>query len=265
MRDTEIGRVVRALRHRLGWRRIDVARRAGMSQRQVSRLEAGLLEGLTLRSMRAIGRAVGLDLAMIGRWRGGELDRLLDADHAALQASMHELLRRVGWLVAVEVTFSEHGERGSIDLLAFHPPTGILLVIEIKTMIADIQGLLRPLDAKVRLAGGIARRLCWEARLIVPCLVIAEGTTNRRRLAEHAPLFARFSLRGGHARRWLAAPHTAGARPMILLRSHPASPGRSGRRAGRQRVRLRHASASVNAPTRPGASVANSTLQPPGG
>lgn len=245
---------MRALRHRRGWRQRDLAGRTGVSQRQVARIEAGELEQLSFRAIRRISQAVGLDVSILGRWRGGDLDRLLDADHAALQASVKSLLERAGWIAAAEVTFNERGERGSIDLLAFHSATGALVVVEIKTVIADVQGLLRPLDIKVRLAAVIARRIGWNARIVVPCLVVAEGTTTRRRLDDHAPLFARFVRRGHEARRWLRAPGSEVARPMLLLQKLPPSRGTSVRRAGRQRVRVSGAAASVGSGSEPGKS-----------
>ena len=62
------------------------------------------------------------------------------------------LLEAEGWLTAAEVTYSGYGERGSIDLLAFHPATRTLLVVEVKTEIASVEETLRRHDAKVRLA-----------------------------------------------------------------------------------------------------------------
>jgi hypothetical protein len=62
-------------------------------------------------------------------WRGGDLDRLLDARHARVVGIMVALLRRLGWQVEVEVTYSSFGERGSIDILAWWPPGRIALVV----------------------------------------------------------------------------------------------------------------------------------------
>lgn len=53
-------------------------------------------------------------------------------------------LQSHGWLPRVEATYSRFGERGSIDVLAFHAATRTLLVVEIKTVIADAQGLALP-------------------------------------------------------------------------------------------------------------------------
>src|SRR5687768_11921817 len=150
--DRSLGKVLRAVRLRLGWRQVDLARRAGVSRRAISKLEREGPAGFAVHTLRRICEPLDVDLHVYGRWRGGELDRLLDAGHAALQSTFKELLEIAGWIVRAEVTFSRFGERGSIDLLAFHLASGTLLVIEIKTMIADVQGLLRPIDMKVRLA-----------------------------------------------------------------------------------------------------------------
>lgn len=192
--------------------------------------------GFTLRTVERICVALDIDLRITGRWRGGELDRLLDAGHAALQDHVKRLLEQVGWLVRVEVTFSRYGERGSIDLLAFHPPSGILLVVEIKTVIADVQSLLRPLDIKARLAHTAAATFGWRPRAVVPCLVIAEESTSRRRVARHSALFGRFTLRGLAARSWLRAP-TVGPEGVLVFAAASPRTGKDARKAGRQRVR----------------------------
>ena len=177
-----------------------------------------------------------VDLQVYGRWRGGELDRLLDAGHAALQDAFKRRLEAGGWIVRVEVTFSRYGERGSIDLIAFDPRTRVVLIVEIKTVIADVQGLLRPIDAKVRLGRGIARELGWDPLSVVPGLVVAEDSTPRRRIAAHAALFIRFALRGWAARRWLASPDGTTAGLHVFVRSSYGTRG-AGNRPGRQRVR----------------------------
>ena len=61
---------------------------------------------------------------------------MLAARHAALaEAVVADLVAR-GWAVRPEVTFSSWGERGSIDLLAYHPALR-LLVIDLKTELVD--------------------------------------------------------------------------------------------------------------------------------
>jgi len=204
--------------------------------------------GFTVRTLTKICDPLGIGLRIDAWWRSGELDRLFDAGHAALQAHTKQLLERWGWVVQVEVTFARYGERGSVDLLAFHPLLRILLVIEIKTEIVDVQGLLRPLDTKVRLAHDLARRFNWRPATVVPCLVVWDASTARRRVAQHATLFDRFELRGRAAKSWMRRP--SGTPRGLLVFTIPSG-GTVGatRRPGRLRVRRR--SAVVSSPAAP--------------
>lgn len=251
--DRSLGKVVRAVRHRLGWRQVDLARRAGVSRRLISKLERQGPAGFTVRTLRKICEPLNIDVHVYGRWRGGELDRLLDAGHAALQAAFTSLLQATGWEFRIEATFSRYGERGSIDILAFHPASRTLLVVEIKTMIADVQGLLRPIDVKVRLAREVAQEYGWNPRTVVACLVVSDETTARRRVATHDVLFSRFSLRGWAARRWLRTVEGTPSGVLLFLNPPNGSPGAVSR-AGRQRVRRSHAD-SRSAATHPTAST----------
>jgi hypothetical protein len=134
------------------------------------------------------------------------------------------------------VTYSEFGEPGSIDELAFRADPGILLVTELKTGIFDAQRTVAKLDEKARLAAGIARRVGWRARRVVPCLVLADTRTNRRRVERHPNLFGRFRCRGRGARAWLRSPLTT-VEGLLLFVPLTDMRGTHGRRAGRQRVR----------------------------
>lgn len=253
MRPHEVGASARALRHRSRLRQSDVAARARVSQSMVSRVERGAWDEIQWASITRVCEAAGLRVVVEGRWRGGELARLLDQDHAALTAAARRRLDSAGWQTDVEVTFSRFGERGSIDILAFHSLARVLLVVEVKSVIADIQGLLQPIDAKARLAPGIGRDRGWTARAVVPCLVVADSTTTRRRVAANGPLFSRFAVRGRSALRWLRAP-VGTPTGLLLLTDPPSIRGGNVRRAGRQRVRQRAANLSVD-PGPPDATV----------
>ncbi len=246
MDELRIGRAIRALRLRRGWRQRDLAAASGVSQQLISMIERGHSAALSVTALRRVATSLEMRLTLRAEWRGGELDRLLDADHAALQAAGKRWLGRWGWQVEAEVTFSRYGERGSVDLLAFHPPTSALLVVEVKTVVADLQSLLRGLDAKARLGGAIARQRGWAPRRVVPCLLLAEGATNRRRVAASAPLLSRFTLRAGAARAWLRHPSLADG--LLIFLTPPPTHRGGGRRAGRQRMRLPRLPLSVKRP-----------------
>ncbi|HEU4571923.1 MAG TPA: helix-turn-helix transcriptional regulator, partial [Candidatus Limnocylindrales bacterium] len=146
-----LGSDLRLLRVRRRWRQEDLAARAGCSQAQISRVERGLISSVPIGKLDAIAAALGARFVGTVLWQGERLDRLRDERHAALVDAIVRLLQADGWLVAPEVSFAVFGERGSIDVLAFHPGTRILLVIEVKTAFGDVQATLGTLDRKERL------------------------------------------------------------------------------------------------------------------
>ncbi len=64
-------------------------------------------------------------------------------------------LRRYGWETAVEFTFNHFGERGSVDVLAFHAAARVLLIVEVKSRLTDLQAFLASFGRKVRLVPGL--------------------------------------------------------------------------------------------------------------
>lgn len=247
MDDQRIGRIVRALRRRLGWRQSDVARRAGCSQMTVSEAERGHLPSVPI--LRRILAALDASLVLDVRWRAGALDRLLDEAHASLVNAVTQLLATAGWEIRIEVTYNDFGDRGSIDILAFMPSLGILLVIEIKTDLAAVEGTFRKLDEKVRIAPEVARkRFGWDVRRVGWLLVLPESSTLRRRVERHARLFERaFPARGNAVRTWLRRPTGAIAGLWFLSANAQGSVIR--RRGGPTRVR----SATAQPPKAPAA------------
>lgn len=208
MDDQRVGRIVRFLRVRRRWRQVDLARLAHCSQNVISLVERGHLDRLALKTLRRILAALDAGVVLEVRWRGAALDRLLDEGHAILIAAVADHLRRLGWLVEIELTYSEYGERGSYDILAFMPTLGILLVIEVKTELASAELTLRKLDEKTRLAAKIASdRFGWRATSVSRFLVLPEITTERRRVARHSAIFERaLPSRNLEIRRWLEKP-----------------------------------------------------------
>ena len=241
MDDAAIGRVYRAVRIRKRLRQVDVALAAKTSQDTVSRLERGAVGGMTVAQIRAIGEAIGITLDLVPRWRGGELDRLLGARHSALHEAVATRFATLpGWSAVPEVTFSIYGERGAIDVLAWHEPTRTLLVIELKTEIVDVQELIGTLDRKRRLAPKIAKERGWRPAVVGTWVIFAEARTNRRRFATHRAVLRAALRADGHAMRlWLAEP----SGPIAALSFWPSTDGLggTGRLAPVRRVRIARA------------------------
>jgi transcriptional regulator with XRE-family HTH domain len=209
MDDQRFGSVLRSVRIKRGWRQRDVAERAKVSAATVSRMERGHLGTFSLKSIRAVAAALDVRLDLQARWRSGDLDRLLNAKHSAL----HEQVARYfggqlpKWVFEPEVSFAVFGERGVIDILAWHAGRRSLLVIELKTDIVDVNDLVGGVDRKRRLARTVAIERGWKADTISVWVVVAAGRTNRARIAAHgAMLRAAFPADGRQIRRWLAEP-----------------------------------------------------------
>lgn len=208
MDDVKLGRVIRALRRRRGWRQCDLAARAGCSQTAISFIERGHVDRLSVRRMRGVAAALDARFEGVLSWRGCELDRLLDARHASLVETAADRYRRLGWDVHVEVTYSRYGERGAIDLLAVRPNLRAAAVNEIKSEIGALEELNRRLDQKVRLAGEICHeRFGWRPTAVARVLVVPDDRTIRRIIAAHRRTFAAtYWANALEFRGWLANP-----------------------------------------------------------
>lgn len=218
--------------------------RVGVTQDVVSRIERGLLKGISLGRLRSVLAVFGAELVVFVRWRGGDLDRVLDERHASMVEVMVVRTQRAGWIVQPEVSYSTFGERGSIDLLAWRADVGVLLVVEVKTELGSIEETLRKHDAKARLAAEVARqRFDWRPLRVLRLLVLPEHRTARRRVDDHAGTFDRvYPMRGIELRRWLADPSKPGdeeGRPAwggLLFLPDNDEVGRKQRHAPRRRI-----------------------------
>jgi transcriptional regulator with XRE-family HTH domain len=237
MDDRTVGFVLRALRRRRGWRQSDLAARARVSQSTVSRVERGWLQDLTIRTLRLIFGALEAGAQVTPRWRGAELERLIDEDHSIVVDELVRRLERLGWSVEIEVTYAEFGERGSIDVLGLRPEVRAIVVVEVKTDLVSSEAVGRKLDEKARLAPGIvARRDGWTPTSVGRVLVMP-GTMRLRRLVERHPVIDRMLPAGSVAlRQWLRQPAGAVAGVWFLSDIAPRTPG-DGRRLAPRRIR----------------------------
>jgi transcriptional regulator with XRE-family HTH domain len=229
MDDVRAGRTIRAMRLRLGWTQRYLGQRSEVSQQEISVLERGHLDRTPLRVVRAVVRALDGSAEIDIRWRGGALGRLLDSRHAALTGLAANLIADAGWEVAPEITYSEFGERGSIDLAAWHASARTLLVVEIKSELTSLEATLRKHDEKVRLAPTVvAARFAWHPSAVARLLVLPDVRTAHRRVALAGPVLDRaYPIRGWTMRRWLRVPAGRGDGLIYL----PGTTGRGGRRA----------------------------------
>ena len=232
------GRHFRALRIRKDLRQADVGAIAKMSRALVSKIDRGLIDDVALGTLVRAAAALGARVDIRLRWNGEQLDRLLDEAHAHLVDLVVLALRSSGWEVAVEVSFSIWGERGSIDIFAFHRLTGIVLVVEVKSVVPDSQATLHALDRKVRHAAQLAAERGWDCRGVARLLVVGASATSRRRIASlGATYHAAFPVQGRDVRRWLRTP----GQPIsgLLFVAYDTRGSANNGSAARERVRRR--------------------------
>ena len=198
---------IRALRRKRAWTQAQLAAMAQASRTAVWRIERGHADRVAVHVLVDVAAALGARIDLRLLWQGEGLDRLLDSSHADLIERMLGLLTASDWLVATEVSFNVRGERGSIDILAFHPATGSLLVIEIKSVVPDMQAMLGGIDRKGRLAREIARERGWRVIDVTRILVLPDDRTARRRVDRHGATFrTALPARTAEVRRWLRRP-----------------------------------------------------------
>jgi transcriptional regulator with XRE-family HTH domain len=232
------GAAFRAVRIRRGWRQVDVATQAGVSRSVVSAVERGHLEQVSIGTLLIVARALEIQVSISTRWRGGDLDRLIAGRHGRLHESVARWFGSAlpGWVLAPEVSFSIYGERGVIDILAWHPGLRALLVIELKTDVVDVNDLMASMDRRRRLARSIARDRGWDPLTVSTWVIVAGGRTNRARLAAHRTVLRNaFPVDGRAMAGWLRRPDHVVNALSLWERRHGDADG--GDLAARHRVR----------------------------
>jgi transcriptional regulator with XRE-family HTH domain len=248
MESSRFGRGVRAIRIRAGRTQEDVARRSGVRRAAIAAIERGALGGVRVEQIVAVALELAADVDIVLRWNGTELDRLVNAGHSAMHELVARVLTETGWEIVPECSFSIWGERGVIDVVAWHAATRTLLIVELKTEIADVQRLIGTVDRYRRLAPEIAKDRGWDPLAIGVWVAVADSRTNRRRLAAHTTVLrAAFPTDGRTVAGWLRSP-SGGLRALSFLTDVRVT-NRTAARSSRRRVRP--ASGRVGTPDRP--------------
>lgn len=210
----------------------------------ISRIERGHLERVQLGTILAVARALDVQVTLSARSRGADLDRLVSGRHSGLHESVARWFadELPDWTLDPEVSFSIFGERGVIDILAWHPGHRALVIIELKTDIVDVNELIGQMDRRRRLAREIVEARGWEPLTVSTWVIVANGRTNRARLAAHRELLRNaFPVDGRSMPGWLHRPDRAVAALSLWERVEAGTA--SGGYAARHRVSGRAAAA----------------------
>lgn len=196
-----IGRELRVARILAGQTQKQVAAVLRKSTSHVSRVEHGLIRGLTMAQLHRHAAVVGLKpyvnlYPLIARPLDAAQLQLFERFHARIAAS---------WKVTLEAPMPIRGDLRAADAVLTIP--GCRCVVEIITRLADFQAQLRSARRKVRDLGA--------DRLI---LVVAATPTNRRAVRDSGRAVEEaFPVRTKEALRSLAAGTDPGGDALILL------------------------------------------------
>lgn len=209
--DERLARALRELRRRAGQTQEEAALAAHVSPRIFRRVERRGAAGSPIDTVRAVFEPYEARVRVSVWWHGAELDRLLDEAHAALVERVTRIVSMRGWLTAPETTYSEYGERGSIDVFGMEPKTLSCLVAEIKSTFGSMEETNRQLDVKTRLAPKLClARFGQHPTSVSRLLILPNDSTVRRVAARHsATLGAIYPARAREIRAWLRQPEGA--------------------------------------------------------
>lgn len=184
-----VAETVRTARLNANWTQRELSRRSRVSQAHISRIEQGQVVDLRVAVLDRLFEVLG-----VRYWLGTELPHVArpqsDFVHARCSAYVSRRLAASGWLVEREVEIGGDRSRGWIDILAFHPASGMLLVIEVKTEVQDLGAIERSLSWYRREAHRAARRLGWHTKSIGSALVILQSRVNDDRAVASGEAFA---------------------------------------------------------------------------
>ncbi len=141
-------------------------------------------------------------------WRGAAADRLFDERHASIVERGASMISRYAWATPAEVTFSEYGERGSIDTFALRRDLAAVALSEVKSAFGSLEELNRSLDVKARLAPKLCRdRFGWTPLHVGRLLIVPGVSSARRIVAAHRNTMDQiYPARGREIRAWLRRP-----------------------------------------------------------
>ena len=139
---------------------------------------------------------------------------MVDMDAVRLGLSIRAMRRRRGWTqreLGRRVVFSASEisriERGGAGRVSLRRPRGALLVVEVKSVVPDVQATRGGLDRKARLAPAVAEGRGWPVGNVGRVLVLPDNRTARRRVDQFRGTFDRaLPSRTAAVKRWFRDP-----------------------------------------------------------
>lgn len=196
----------------------DLADAVGVSRSHIAAIEGGRANP-TIAVVDRVGAVFGVDLGLRAQEPlliGGGHTR--DGLHAWCSGYGGRRLRGAGLLTAREVEIREGRALGWIDLLAFDPRTGLLLIIEVKTALDDIGRLERQLGWYERMAMRTDVVAAWKPTHVRTwCLVLATAVADEQISAHRDVLRPAFPVRAASMQSMLVGGPAVAGRGIAMI------------------------------------------------
>lgn len=167
----------------------------GVSRPYIAAIESGRANP-SLELVARVAERLGIELDLAARQPWVIARPQHDLVHARCSGYIHRRLRSAGWEVRREVEVVHGRSHGWIDLLAFDPRTGTLLIVEVKTRVDDLGAIERQFSWYERSARGLARDLGWLPDRLAGWLVaLASDEVDKAIRANADALAAAFPMR----------------------------------------------------------------------
>ncbi len=180
----------RSTRIRLRLTQGDLSDRVGISRSFLTKIELGRANP-SIALVERIADALGLEIDLIARVPTVIGGHQKDLVHARCSAYVDRRLRIAGWQTSREVEIVHQRSHGWIDILAFDPATGMLIVIEIKTRLDDLGAIERQIGWYERSAFGVAREIGWTPRRVTGWLLVLASDEVERSIRSNRELLSR--------------------------------------------------------------------------
>ncbi len=230
----QIGADLRAARMERRFSLRALSARCGVSKSHIANLETGrraaspeLLDRITLALDAEAVFRVRRSVVLGAREAGSSAHASHDLAHARCVDAVRRGLERRGIDTALEQPVNVPGAHGWVDLLAFERIARRLIVVEVKTQLLDLGGLLRQVHVYARGSIGAARTLGWRpAEVLVVVVLLATRQNNDVVSANRSSLRQEFPVRGRAVVRTLLDGAPVAGRGLVMM-----DPGRPGRQA----------------------------------
>jgi hypothetical protein len=201
--DERLAHLARVLRQTAGLRQRDLSTSRYVAQE----VEAGRAGQLRLDLVRSHFCGLGAKPQLNIWWNGAALDRLLDEAHAGVVETTAGVLAGYRFRVKTEYSFSDYGERGSIDIFGGRDDVQALFVGEAKSEWGSLEETLRRQDVKVRLAPKLAKAAFgWSPRFVASVLIFPDDRSSRRVTRRYEATLSAYPARAREIRAWLRQP-----------------------------------------------------------